>query len=125
MPLAKSAEQPTATTKEPAPQSSTPSTSFTWEGIPIDIFRQFNADLGTLELKEISKIRDIYEWAKATSEEPTLGNIMQKISRIENQLGAPHLNDKRWDKVWMWVKTTKQIEDLEKRRDSLRSRWQI
>jgi hypothetical protein len=80
-------------------------------------------DLGTTPTKEIEKVREIYEWAKGRCEEPTLGNIMQRITSIINQLGAPALDEKRWDKAWRWIRMTKQIEDLEKRRDSMRSRW--
>ena len=114
-----------------APVSSAPSTpTFTkgetlggtlaWEGVPVDVIRMFNVEIGTVHQKDIEKLKDICSWADSKCEEKTIGNIMQKISTLERQLGSPALSEKRWDKIWNWVKISKQIDDLDKRRESLR-----
>lgn len=122
--LAKSAEVATPSTVTQSPtNTAVQGAMMEWEGVPIDLYRQFNVELGTVPGKEIAKLKDIYEWAKTKCEEPTIGNILQRINSIENQLGSPALGDKRWDKIWNWVKISRQMDDLDKRREALRRKW--
>jgi hypothetical protein len=126
MPIAKSAPAPEVTVKvEPTQATESSYSNFQWMDVPIDVYRQFSIELGTIPEREVGKIKDIYEWAKSKCDEPTIGNIMQKISSLEQQLGSPALGHQRYDKLWNWVKITKQIDDLDKRRDALRKKWQI
>jgi len=113
MPLAKSAESE-APVKAPVITDIPP---MQFDGIPIDFYRIFNVDLGTVPTKEIEKLKAIHEWSKEGSE--TVGDMMQKISKLERELGAPALNEKRYDKMFRWVKMTKVITELEKQRESL------
>jgi hypothetical protein len=101
------------------------SNATTWEDVPIDIFRHLSIDLGTIEKKEVGKIKDIYQWAVGKCDEPTMGNILNKWNTLENQLGSPAINEKRWDKAWRFVKIQRQIDDLHKRQEVLRRRWAI
>ena len=121
--IAKSAPQPSTqtTTTTPTPTSTeTPAGTLIWEGVPIDLYRQWNINLGTIPQQEISKLKDIYEWAKTKCDEPTIGNVLQKISSLENSLGSPAIGEKRWDKVWNFIRLQRQIDDLEKRRDAIK-----
>jgi len=95
----------------------------TWEDVPLDIFRHLNVELGTIDPKEIGKIREIYQWAKSRCEDPTIGNILQRINTMENQLGAPGIHEQRWDKTWRWIRLQRQVDDLQKRQEVLRKRW--
>lgn len=97
--------------------------TLTWEDVPVDVFRHLSIDLGTVEPKEVNKIRDIYQWAQSKCEDPTMGNILLRITSIENALGAAALNEKRWDKMWRFIKLQKQIDDLGKRQAALRRRY--
>lgn len=120
MPLAKSAEV------TPIPQTTPLSQSdgtLQWEGVPVDLYRMFSLEMGTLPQKDISQLKDIYEWAKTKCDEPTIGNVLQKLSRLENELGAPSLGEHRFTKMWTFAKMSKQIEEIDKRRDALRKRW--
>ena len=63
--------------------------TYEWEGIPVDIIRFFNVDMTSVTEKETGRLRDIYDWAKEGEE--TIGDVLQKISRIVNPLGAPAL----------------------------------
>jgi len=95
-----------------------------WEGVPIDFFRYFNILLGTVPDKEIGQLKDIFEWAKSKCDEPNMGNVLQKISSLENTLGSPNLGEKRFKKIWMWVKMTKHMDDIDKQRKALeKGRW--
>jgi len=94
--------------------------TMTWEDVPIDVFRHLSIDLGTVQTKEVGKIRDIFNWAKERCEDPTMGNILLRISNMENKLGAPARDEKRWDKMWRFIKLQKQIDDLGKRQHALR-----
>lgn len=118
--IAKSATT-VATVQSPAfTKSDTYAGALAWDGVPVDVFRMFSAEIGTLPTKEIGKLKDICDWAGSKCEEVTIGNIMQKISSLESQLGSPAIGEKRWDKMWNWVKINKQIDDLKKRQESLR-----
>jgi hypothetical protein len=125
MPLAKSSAAPSSQTVEvkstPTPSVGT-SGSFMWEDVPIDIYRQFDIELGTIESKEITKIRDIYQWAQSKCDEPTLGNVMKRISTLENTLGSPAIGSKRYDKMWSFIKLQRQVDDLLKRQEAMKVR---
>lgn len=122
MPLAKSSPAPAAPAKveEKAPVNI--SGTMTWEEVPIDIYRQFDIELGTIQPKEINKIKDIYEWAKTKCDEPTLGNILNRISTLENTLGSPAIGHQRYDKMWNFIKLQRQVDDLLKRQEAMKAR---
>lgn len=125
MPIAKSAPAPQTEVKtEQAQPGNAPQhvgNTMEFAGIPVDMYRYFGIDLGSGDEKELNKVREIYDWARKDSE--SLGDAMTKISRLERQLGSPQLNETRHTKVWLWVKLTRQIEDLDKRRESMRRSW--
>ena len=119
MPLGKSLETPPAQPTQPVPSPSEPlSTTMAWEGVPIDVYRFFGLDFSSPDT-EIEKVRDIYLWASDKNEEKTIGNILSTISSLEHQLGSPSIRMKRYDKLWQWVKMSKNIDDLTKARESL------
>ena len=125
MPLVKTAPQPQET---PIPaQTPTPTgiASFEWEGIPIDVLRMFNEDMAKIPTKNIEQLRDITAWAKSKcADEPSIGNILQTISKVQRELGSPAVNEKAYAKVWQFIKIQKAIDDLRNRQESLRgSRW--
>jgi len=91
--------------------------------LPLDIYRVFNEDIVNIKEKDVDKLTDIFEWAKRKCEEPTIGNIISVISNLENKLGAPALNEKRYYKMWRYVKLSKHIDDLDKEREALKRQW--
>lgn len=113
MPLAKTAE---VETPQPEVKVSSP-TEMQFDGIPMDFYRVFNVELSTLPAKEIDKLKSIYEWSKEGSE--SVGDMMQKVSKLERELGSPALNEKRYDKMFRWVKMNKAINELRKQQESL------
>jgi len=126
MPTAKSAPAPQTNEvkSEPVHSGDAPQqvgNTMEFAGIPVDMYRYFGIDLGSGDEKELNKVKEIYEWAKKDSE--SLGDAMTKISRLERQLGSPHINETRHTKMWLWVKLTRQMEDLDKRRESMRKTW--
>lgn len=126
MPIAPSTPQQTVSKpSEPAKYSQSINKSdlgtISYNGVPVDVFRMFNADIGTVDEKDIGKMNDICKWASSKCEDLTIGNMMQKISSLERQLGSPHIGQNRWDKMWNWVKMNNTIEDLRKRQDSMRA----
>jgi histidyl-tRNA synthetase len=125
MPLAKSSvvetpPQPTQTLPPP-----TGIAGYEWAGIPIDVFRAFGVEMGTIPVKDIEQLKDIVSWAKSKTDEPTVGNVLQQIIRLRRELGAPAYNQKGYEKVWSFVKMQKHIDELTKRQDSLKTgeRW--
>lgn len=90
------------------------------DGIPIDIFSYFGVDFANITDNEKSKLKDIYEWAVGNEiEKPSLGDTMEKLSKLERNLGVPLYGEKRSDRLWRWVKLSLQINELDKRRKAL------
>jgi hypothetical protein len=127
MPIAKSVTQEVVKSPEkPVAPPPTGIAGYEWEGVPIDVFRHFGVEMGTVPTKDIEQLREITSWAKSKcADEPSIGNILQKISYIRSQLGSPSLNEKSYAKVWQFVKAQRVIDEMTKRQDSLRggSRW--
>jgi hypothetical protein len=93
--------------------------NFEWQGIPIDCLRHFNIELGTIPQKDLDQVKEIVSWAKSKCDEPTIGNILQQISKIQNTLGVPALNEKSYSKVWRFCTLQKHIDEMRKRQESL------
>jgi len=121
MPIAKTASQVTGT--EAPVHSVPPSTISNYEvaNIPIDYYYRYSVDISAPSEADKEKLQLIHEWAKKDSE--TLGDALIKLSKLEGQLGWSGF-DKMMDKVHRYVKLTLQMEDLDKRRQSLeRPKW--
>lgn len=120
MPIAKELPQPVATPKPVAPAILDVAVNHSWDGVPIDIFRHFNTEISTIPKKDIQELRDITEWAKSKVNEPTIGNILQKISEVQQRIGSPSLNQRGYNKVWEFIKLQKIADDAIKRQELLR-----
>jgi hypothetical protein len=95
---------------------------YEWEGVPVDIFRHFQVEMGTMPTKDIEQLRDITKWAKSrTVDEPSIGNVLREVSRVQRELGAPALNERNYSKVWRFIKAQMVIDEMTKRQQSLRS----
>jgi len=79
-------------------------------GIPIDCFRHFSIPIHSLSGIEISKLRDIVDWAKSQNE----GKVLDNISYLQRKLGAPALNEKNYEKVWQYIKMNKLTNSIAK-----------
>ena len=119
MPIAKSAPQsvPLSTNQLNHSVPDAGGGSFEYNGVPVDVYGFFGVEFDSLDAKDIGKLREIYSWAKEESD--TLGDAMEKIARIERQIGYSGL-DKRYDRVWNWVSITNKMKDLDKRRNALK-----
>lgn len=87
-------------------------------GFPNSLCDFFNISTNELTEKSSKKIKDIYDWAKEGSGD--LGDVCRKISQIEMELGSPRWDERRYDKVWLWVEMTKKMSSIDKQRQSLR-----
>ena len=88
------------------------------EQVPIDVYRFFDMDLSVTGAGDIKKLKAISDWAFTGSE--TLGDGLTKLRNLEIKLGSPSGNERRHDKLFIWVKMQQQVEELMKRQDSLR-----
>lgn len=88
-----------------------------YEQVPIDVYKFFNAPLGSMEAKEVSELKEISDWA--FQGQSTLGDGMQKMRSLEIELGQPTGDERRHDKMLRWIKMQRQIEDLVKRQGAL------
>ena len=118
--LAKTAEQAQPVPETIHPEEKPQVTSASWEGIPIEIYRYFDIDIGKVSQDEIKQFQDIYKWAKLENESATLGDILLKIRDLEHTLGATNFGETRHGKIWNWAKLTLVINEMNKRREALR-----
>jgi len=115
--LAKSAA-PTVATPAPSHVTTQGISSTTWDDIPVDIYRFFGEQIGNLEGREKDKVKSVSEWAFDGVE--TTGDAMIKLRNLEMKLGSPSGNEKRYDRLFNWVKMDRQIQDMRKRQEALR-----
>ena len=114
MPLAKTAVQ-TQVSPTSVMTSTDVKSLFVYENIPIDIGRYFQVDLFSAENKVKKQLTDIYEWSRLGNEEDTIGNSLQKISKLDSNLGTRVQDRTKLDRIWNWVILDKQIKELRKR----------
>jgi predicted porin len=93
-------------------------TTTQWDDIPVDIYRFFGEQLGNLEGREKDKVKSVSDWAFQGTE--TVGDAMIKLRNLEMKLGSPSGNEKRYDRLYNWVKMDRQIQDMRKRQEALR-----
>lgn len=103
-------------TDHPAAKSS----PFESDGVPFDVYARYNVDPASVSPKDRAYLKEITEWALENEE--SLGDGLLKLSKLESQLGSAGY-ERRLDKVWRWVSLSKKINELEKRRESLRKQW--
>jgi len=118
MPLAKSAvvETPVVQVSQNPPDSIS---RLDIGGVPIDLYRTFDLPLGTLPEKEVSKLKDIYEWSKIGLDEPTIGNSLLKLRNLDLRLGSALIGQSKINKLWNWIRMDLQTEELKKRQRAL------
>jgi len=115
--LAKSADS-VAVTVAPVHTTTQAVTTHQWDDIPVDIYRFFGEQLGNLEGREKDKVKSVSDWAFQGTE--TVGDAMIKLRNLEMKLGSPSGNEKRYDRLYNWVKMDRQIQDMRKRQEALR-----
>jgi hypothetical protein len=104
----------------PAPVHKEPTSISTtiYDNIPVDVYRFFGAQLGELSDKDMDKLSLISDYAFKDSE--TVGDGLLKLRNLEMKLGSPSLGEKRYDRLFNWIKMQKQIDDMKKRQEALR-----
>jgi len=91
-----------------------------YDQIPIDVYRFFNVNLGTMDKTEITELQEISKWAFNDSE--TVGDALVKLRNLEMKLGLPSGKETRQQKLSNWVRMERQIVDLRKRQEALNGR---
>ena len=69
-----------------------------WDEVPQEVYKHFSVDIRVVDRQTIDKLNDIARWAKTGTE--SLGDALMKIRGAELRLGAPTLNENRYDKVY-------------------------
>jgi len=114
MPLAKEAPQPVSI---PTTAPASPTTQVTnvtgYEGIPFEVYRFFNIAPATLKSDDMKQIKEIYKWAESDG----IGDSMVKLRNLEMKIGAPHIGETRYTKIYNWVRVSNIVNSLEKERE--------
>ena len=122
MPLAKSApsEVPDSATDSNLTEiSNNPQQSFTVDNLPIDLARYFSVNPFKADDKSKKQLTDILKWSQPEGEDLSLGDVLQKLRKLEQRLGTPTSGETRQDKVWNYLKMDSYVKEARKRRDSL------
>jgi len=110
-----------------APNQSPPSTasldnlpmeSPCWHGVPVEVYRYFNQDIGTTDEKSMNQLKDIYQIAKETTG-GTLEQVLDRINSWELKVGSPSIVETRHSKMWNYVKIQHHINNLLKEQKRL------
>lgn len=91
--------------------------TYDYDGIPIDILRFFNIDLGNIENKVKDQLVAVSKWAFNGVE--SLGDGMKKLRDLEIKLGSPRMDETRYGRLFNWVRFESQIQDLKKRQEAV------
>jgi hypothetical protein len=104
----------------PAPvhKDTTSISTTTYDNIPVDVYRFFGTQLGEVSDKDMDKLSLISDYAFREVE--TVGDGLLKLRNLEMKLGSPSLGEKRYDRIFNWVKLQKNIDDMRKRQEALR-----
>ena len=89
-----------------------------WDDIPVDVYRFFGEQIGNLDGRDKDKVKAVSDWAFEGVE--GCGDAMIKLRNLEMKLGSPTGNEKRYDRLYNWVKMDRQIQDMRKRQEALR-----
>lgn len=120
--LAKTAEA--SKPVEPVVHSDTPKLTssegeFNYLGVPVDMFRYFNIDLGKASQSKIEKVDYINGWLKESNE--SVGDRLMELRKIENKLGMSGM-DSRIDKIWQYMRLSKNMKEMEKKMKAMEQR---
>lgn len=92
---------------------------FNYLGVPVDMYRHFNLDLGKASQAKLEKIDFINGWLKQTQE--SVGDRLMELRRIESKLGMSGM-DSRIDRVWQYMRLSSNMKEMEKRMKSMEQR---
>ena len=68
---------------------------------------------------DAQKVKFAEIWEYFGEESKTIGDLMYKMRQLENRLGSPAIGETRMQKMYNYIKISKNIKDDEKRRDAL------
>lgn len=102
---------------EKSEHSLTGLSTYDYDGIPIDVLRFFNIDLGDIPRRDRDQMASISKWAFDGAE--TLGQGMKRLRDLEIKLGTPRLDETRAGRLYNWVKLQYQIDDLKQRQEAV------
>jgi hypothetical protein len=66
-----------------------------FDGVPLEMYRHYGAEVKGTPEEEKQKLREIYNWAEGD---------LRKITELDGRLGAPSLDEYRWDRTWRYTK---------------------
>lgn len=90
-----------------------------YNGIPIDVYGYFDVPLTSNDRQLPERLSKILSWAK---DKETIGDKLQKLRQLENQLGVPRGGESRIERLYRWISLSSKIDDLRNRQDALSNR---
>lgn len=91
-----------------------------YKELPLTFYRYFGVDFGKVDSKTHTELNDVYNYVKTQNKTKSMGEILNKVKRLEIKLGAPNVGQSRVSKVWNYVKMSQHINDLEAQREAFR-----
>lgn len=87
--------------------------------LPMEMYHYFNENPAYLDRNTGRYIGEIYSWAKKDAK--TLGDVMGKISTLENKMGQPKLDETRTSRIYNYVRMQRSVDAINEERDRVSS----
>jgi len=92
-----------------------------YEQVPVFIYQQFGLDLAKTDPKTRTELRELYNWVseEIPEDKRTPGNITSHIASLQRRFGQPNVFEPAYRKVHTYLALTRNIKDMQKRREAL------
>lgn len=86
--------------------------------IHFDVLRFFGVNFDEINQGDtLEQLKSIEQWA--FKDKSTLGDALGKMRDLEIQLGTPHNNETKYNRMYNWIKMEEHINDIRGRQKSL------
>lgn len=119
MPIAKTGNTTSQVTTIQEKPSLSGYNDFSYNGVPVDMFSYFDIPINSNDKNLPERLSKILLWA---NDKETIGDKLQKLRDLENQLGVPRGGESRIERLYRYVVLADRINDLRKRQDALSNR---
>lgn len=86
-----------------------------WDGVPLDVIYYFNLEIRDLDNNTKTKLKEISDYFSSHD----ISETLNKMRDAELKLGAPNPMENRHNKLWNYIRISRQIDSLTKQRESL------
>ncbi len=113
MGLAKNTEQTAPVVIDAQPKDGI--MKYEFNGIPVDVLRYYGVYMEDLNEPQTKRLKEVCEIVSQELTDPSIGNLMDYLNKIDLKLGATPIGESRVNRVWGYLKLQKNIREMEQR----------